>query len=102
MSEHAVIIHFKYGSTNLKHLHKMEDKLEKAIKKAKAGEYDGHEIAVDGSDGFLYMYGPDADNLFSVVESILKKTDFMAGAEVVKRYGPPEDGVRETKLRIVS
>lgn len=96
MSEHAVIVHFKYGSTNLKDLHKLEDKLEKEIAKSAVGEYDGNEIAVDGSDGRLYMYGPDADKLFSAIEKTLKKTKFMEGAEVTKRYGSIEENAKET------
>ena len=70
MTEHAVIIKFRYGSTNLDKLFELEDQLEKAISEAKAGEYDGNEIAVDGSDGSLYMYGPDADRLLDVIEPI--------------------------------
>ena len=72
MTEHAVIITFHYGSTNLDRLFELEDQLEKAISEAKVGEYDGNEIAVDGSDGSLYMYGPDADRLFAVVEPIIR------------------------------
>ena len=98
--EHAVIVHFAYGSTDLGRLFELEDRLESAISAAGVGEYDGHELAVDGSDGYLYMYGPDADKLFEVIRPILKRTSFMSGAEVRKRYGPPSDGVREHVLRI--
>lgn len=99
--EQAVIVHFRYGSTDLARLHALEDVVEKAIKRAGAGEYDGHEIAVDGSDGFLYMYGPDADRLFGVVAPVLRSTAFMAGAVATKRYGPPGAGVRKVDETIV-
>lgn len=98
--EHAVIVHFVYGSKDLSSLFKLEEKLKSAITKAGVGEYDGNEVAVDGSDGYLYMYGPDADRLFVVVEPILKSTPFMAGAKAKKRYGPPEDGVKESIVDI--
>ena len=98
--EHAVIVHFNYGSTDLVPLFALEDKLEKAIAAAGAGEYDGNEIATDGSDGYLYMYGPDADRLFEVVKPALESSTFMRGATVTKRYGPPEDGVRESAVTI--
>ncbi len=100
VADHAVIVHFNYGSTDLSRLFELEGKLEAAITAAKAGEYDGNEIAVDGSDGTLYMYGPDADRLFQVVEPILKITPFMSGAKVTVRYGPPTDGVREKEVTI--
>ncbi len=98
--EHAVIVHFTYGSTDLSRLFELEDRLEEAIEDAAVGEYDGNEIAVDGSDGRLYIYGPDADKLAETVVPILEATDFMRGAVATIRYGPPEDGVRERQLRI--
>lgn len=98
--EHAVIVHFNYGSTDLQLLFALEDKLEHAISAANAGEFDGNEVATDGSDSYLYMYGPDADKLFAVVEPVLKNSSFLGGAAVTKRYGPPEDGIRETVVKI--
>ena len=101
-AEHAVIVHFQYGSTDLSGMFALEERLEEAICSAQAGEYDGNEIAADASDGCLYMYGPDADRLFQVVRPILESTSFMQGAVVTKRYGPPEAGVPEVTLSIVS
>jgi len=89
VAEQAVIVYFQYGSLDLSRLYELEDRVEAAIVKVGAGEYDGHEIAVDGSDGVLYMYGPNADLLFETVHPILETTQFMHGAKVVKRYGPP-------------
>ncbi|MBI4303595.1 MAG: hypothetical protein HY665_04590 [Chloroflexi bacterium] len=100
MSEHAVIIHFRYGSKNLDSLFALEEKLESAILKAEAGEYDGNEVGMDGSDAFLYMYGPDADILFETVRPILEASGLMKDATAVKRYGPPEEGVKRTQVRL--
>lgn len=96
--EHAVLVYFQYGSTDLSRLFALEERLEQAISEARAGEFDGNEIATDGSDGTLFMYGPDADKLFDVVRAILTSTDFMQGARVVLRFGPPQDGVREREV----
>ena len=98
--EQAVVVHFMYGSTDLTRLREVESRLEKAIAAAKVGEYDGDEIAVSGKDGFLYMYGPDADRLFDVVKPILQSTPFMRGAKVKKRYGPAKDGIKEVVVVI--
>jgi len=54
-AEQAVIVHFNYGSTDLKPLFALEDKLESAIKQAGAGEFDGDEVAPDRHDGYIYM-----------------------------------------------
>ena len=99
-SEHAVIVRFKYGIQGLDALYKLEDKLEKIISDNKAGEYDGHEIAMDYSDGFLYMYGTNAEELFKIVKPILDQTDFMKGAIAKLRFGPPAVGAKEIDVEI--
>lgn len=98
--EHAVIVHFRYGSKDLQPLFKLEEQLRTVIAKAGVGEYDGNEVAVDGSNGYLYMYGPDADRLFETVKPILESASFMRGAKVKKRYGPPKDGVRQSNITL--
>jgi hypothetical protein len=50
--EQAVIIRFRYGIDGLEPLHRLEKELEERIEKEGVGEYDGHEIATDYSDGF--------------------------------------------------
>jgi len=99
-NDQAVIVHFKYGHPNLDRLFEVDNLLEAAAEKSGAGEHDGHEIAVDLSDGFYYLYGPDADKLYEVVRPILEEQDFTNGAEVTLRYGPPEDGVPEKTLTV--
>ena len=100
VEEQALIVHFQYGDGNLSRLFELEAELERAIKDAAVGEYDGNEIATDGSDGYLYMYGPNADSLAETVFPILKAAEFMVGAVMRLRYGPPTDGVEEREIRI--
>lgn len=64
------------------------------------GGYDGHEIAVDYSDGFLYMYGPSAENLFDVIKPILLQPGFMKGAKIKLRFGPPIGNVKEITVEL--
>jgi len=101
-SEHAVLVHFRLGQTDLSPVFALEDQLEQAIARARAGEFDGNEVATDGSDGTLYMYGPNADKLFEAIRPILERSPIMQGATVRLRYGPPKEGVRETKVTIGS
>lgn len=99
--EHAVIVYFdNYGSTDLTRLFEVEDRLEKAIENAGVGEYDGNEICVDGTDGTLWMYGPDADALFETIKPILFEIDWFKESKILLRYGPPEDGVRERRIKL--
>jgi hypothetical protein len=98
--EHAVNVHFSYGHSNLQPIFQLEDQLEEAISRAGVGEYDGNDIAKNGSDGVLYMYGPDGDKLFNVVKPILESAAFMRGATVIIRYGPPDSGVKEYRVKL--
>lgn len=104
--EHAVIVHFRYfltkGEVDLQPLYKLEDRLENAISSAGVGDYDGNEVAEDGSDGFLYMYGPDGNKLFETVKPILKSTKFTKDASVTIRFGPSEDDVKEITIKLDS
>src|SRR5271170_868831 len=80
--EQAVIVHFDYGNPDWKPFFKFEEILENAINRSGAGDYDGNELAVDGSDGTLYMYGPDADKLLSVAKPILLSAAFLKNITV--------------------
>ena len=96
--EHAVLVCFTYGSTDLSRLVALEEQLEQALGATGVGEFDGNEIAADGSEGTLFMYGPDADAILAAVRPALEAADFMQGARVQLRYGPPEEGVREVEV----
>jgi hypothetical protein len=98
--EQTVVVHFNYGSLELKPLRDLEDKLEKALSSSGAGDFDGDEIAVSGKDGFLYMYGPSADRVFSVVLPILQSAPFMQGAHVTKVYGKLGSDAQRTETNV--
>ena len=102
MSEHAVIVKFDYGTTDLGSLFELEDQLEFLLEDGSHGEYDGHEIAVDGSDGLLYLYGPDADDLYNTIKPTLLASSAIKNAVATLRYGPPEDGVREVVVCVAA
>jgi hypothetical protein len=98
-TQQAVLVHFDYGSRDLTPFFQFEDRLEQAIKASGAGEYDGNELAIDGSDGTLYMYGPDADKLFAVVKPLLQSSQLLKNVVVTLRYGAVGDKTaREVKF----
>ncbi len=96
--EHSVLVYFTYPHAELTELFALEERLSEAIVAASAGEFDGNEVSVDGTDCMLFMYGPDADALFAAVRPVLEASEFMKGARVKLRYGPPDDGVREVEV----
>ena len=100
MSEQAVIIDFNYGSTNITKLYALEDELEQRLTNTSVGEFDGHEIAADGSGGTIYLYGTNAKQIYETIKDILTKNAIMNGAIVTLRYGPLEDNVQKEVFRI--
>jgi hypothetical protein len=100
MQEHAVMVNFEYEATNLDPLFELEDQLEAILTSTGTGEYDGNEVAVDGSSGTLYMYGPDANLLFAAVRNALRDSTAIKNAVAKLRYGPPQDGIPEKSIAI--
>ncbi len=100
--EHAVIARFDYAADSLAPLFDLEKQLETAIAGAGVGEFDGNEIATDLRDGLLYMYGPDAEDLFATVRPILEKANCLRNVRVTLRFGPPTDGAPEREETLCS
>jgi len=82
----GVIIFFNYGYTNLEPLHELESKVRVLLYSTGAGELDGHQMALDLLDGFLYLYGNSAEELFATIKPLLLATPFMKKAEVNLRF----------------
>jgi hypothetical protein len=92
--EQCLIVHFEYGLPDTNGMYEQAERLKSALSNAGVGEYDGHEIALALTDGFYYMYGPDADLLLEVAEPVFRSTSWFRRAEITRRYGPPTDGVK--------
>lgn len=93
-SQQAVLVHIMAPSEGEISLDVIEDPLIEAIEAAGAGEFDGNLIGPE--DAILYMYGPDADRLFAVVEPVLREASLPPGSYVVLQYGGP--GSEERRL----
>jgi hypothetical protein len=97
VSEHSVIVTFydfaeKFWTDDLQTLDPLfdlQDDLMAALYGKQIGELDGHEIAMDGSDGFLFLYGPDADKLYAAIEPVLRSSAVTQGGNATLRYGSP-------------
>ena len=101
MTEHCVQVILplsgEHGSSNqVEDIHELTDKLADAIEEHEAGEFDGDEFG--GGICRIYMYGPDADKLFDAIKRPLLASPLSKGGHAIKRYGPPEDGVREVRV----
>lgn len=80
----SVIISF--GKFNgLDEVHKVDKKLFEAIPKD-IGCYDGHEVNMDDTDGRLFAYGRNAEQLFKSMKPILNEFDFLNDAVVYLEF----------------
>jgi hypothetical protein len=98
--EQAVLVHFFYGSSNLQLVYALEDQLRRTISESAVGEYDSKKVADDGSDGYFYMYGPNAEALYRVVSPIITAASFMKGATVTLRFGPANRATPKRVFRL--
>jgi hypothetical protein len=93
--QQVVLVRFAYRGDELGPLFELQHRLEVVVEAARLGEVDGQAVAMDGSDGVLCLYGPDADALFVAARPVLESAAFMKAARVTIRYGGAVDGVRE-------
>ena len=108
VGQQALIFYFKdiaeradeMGLDDLDALVALQEQLAQAIEPRGIGEVDGNEIAVDGSEGSLYAYGPDARAILQAALPVVCRSPLAAGGHVYLRYGELDDAeaVEETFL----
>ena len=76
----------------------LEDQLTEAVKRAKVGDVEGHMTALDSSEGFIHLYGKNADKLARVILPILRAAKLPQGSYVLKRYGDPGDAEERVEI----
>ncbi len=74
----------------------LEDQLIERIESGQLGEFDGNEFGA--GEVVLYMYGPDAEAIFSGIEQTLLAYPLCKSARVVIRRGAPGADARELQL----
>lgn len=100
--EQSVIVHLKLSGDEFgtpdegEIVYALEDRLSDAVRAASAGEVDGHEFGA--GEAVIYMYGPDTDRLFAVVEPVLRAEPLARGGIAIKRYGPPAADTPTTRI----
>lgn len=77
----------------------LEELLIPVLEESGAGEYDGEETGP--SETCVFLYGADAERLFSTIEPVLNSYPLCSGARVVVRRGGPGAVQRELRLPVV-
>ena len=95
-----VEVHFDYGSTNFQHVYALGDQIQTAVAEAKVGEYDGHALPADGSEGRYFVNGPDAEAIYKAIAPVLEASPLMRGATVTLHYGPSRRGTPKRVIQL--
>lgn len=96
LPEQSVTIYFDYGQDNLEPLHLLEQSLRDLLEGKNIGYHERHEIAMDYSDGILFLNGPNAEELFKAVSATLLNVPWMRGAKVNLVFGSVFDEKAKT------
>jgi hypothetical protein len=99
VGEHTLIIHLHgigeraadMGMDALDALLQLEDRLREAIEPAGVGIVDGHEIALDDSEGSLWLYGPDARAMLKAALPAVCPSALAPGGRARLLYGTGDD-----------
>jgi hypothetical protein len=99
MGEQALILYLddiggradEMGVDDLDALIALQDQLAQAIEPWGVGQVDGHEIAMDGSEGSLYAYGPDAKAMLAAALPVICRSPLAEGGRAYLRYGAVDD-----------
>ena len=100
-SQQAVLVHLD-GAGLPDHVYQeydlatIEDRLIDVIEQGGLGEFDGNEIGPATTT--LFMYGQDAERLFTAIEQTLHGYPLCQGARVEIRRGGPGAPQREVRL----
>ncbi|MCB0666778.1 MAG: hypothetical protein KDC80_13180 [Saprospiraceae bacterium] len=95
---HTIIVSFNYGIDSLDPLHQLGDRLSYILDQSGDGFYDGHEIAMDDSDGSLFIYANNAENVYKLIEPVLMEVEWMSGASVFLQFGNQRDSAKSIEF----
>jgi hypothetical protein len=74
----------------------LEDQIIATLDGTGLGTFDGNEVGPEGAT--LYLYGADAENLYTKIESTLRAYPLCRDSLVTIRYGGPGADQREVQL----
>jgi hypothetical protein len=100
VEQQALIVHLRLSDdafgTDADHaaIWELEEQIEQAVEATSVGDLDGDEFGQ--GECVLFIYGPDADRLFSVVEPLLRSCPIASGGFAIKQYGDISDLDLET------
>ena len=100
ISENGDEVIVSFGAFNvLEAMHQVDAMLYDNISED-IGRYDGHEVNRKDSDGRLFAYGRNAEELFKLMKPILLQFDFLQKALVYLRFNNEDGSHSELEFRL--
>ncbi|MCX7548322.1 hypothetical protein OS188_10205 [Xanthomarina sp. F1114] len=84
---------------SLKNIHEVDMMLFEKIPED-IGSYDGHEVNDNNTDGRLFAFGKNAEDLFKIMKPMLLKFDFLQNANVYLRFNKEDGSYSELELKL--
>lgn len=101
MLDESLTVHFTdYGNKNLARVFIASNEIETALDESRLGILDGNLLAVDGSDGYLFLFGPDARKLYEDIKPILLRTPIFHGAEITLGVNGQKEMIHDKLLQV--
>ena len=85
--QQSIVVHFEGWIDSLEPVHRLSEQLREATEGNPTGVFDGHEIAMDCSHGYLFFYTEDARKFFEEVKPILRAADLIKCTKAILRTG---------------
>lgn len=100
-TEEFLTIHFTdYGNANLNRVFEVSDEIKEALHESRLGEFDGNLLAVDGSDGYLFLFGPNVRELYESIKPILLRTTIFKNADIRLGFQGGKKAIHEKLLQV--
>lgn len=93
-----VIVSFG-GCDGLTEIHRVDTMLFENIPED-IGRYDGHEVNMDDTDGRLFAYGRNAEELFKLMRPMLQQFEFLNKAKVYLRFNKEDGSFSELEFNL--
>ena len=98
--EEAVIFSFVQPLESVSELYSLRMLVETDLYVRGEGRYDGHEVFLNKAGGKIYLYGPNAHDLYLTVKHTVQSFGFMADSDVTLRSWEKDGNITDVKFTL--
>ncbi|WP_424961142.1 hypothetical protein [Ekhidna sp.] len=91
----SIVVYFEGWINSLEPVHRLSEQFRELLSDNEEADFDGHEIAIDGSHGTLYFYCDDSKVLWKQIKSTLESADLLKCKQAILRLGRLEENAEQ-------